>query len=75
MENRTITLTITEKCNLACIYCYEHNKSSANMSFETAKAILDKELREGEQAENTYIDFFGGEPFLNFKLMKQVVEY
>ncbi len=75
MENRTITLTITEKCNLACIYCYEHNKSAADMSFETAKAILDNELRGGEQAENTYIELFGGEPFLNFELMKQVVEY
>lgn len=75
MENRTITITVTEKCNLACIYCYEHNKSAANMSFKTAKDIIDKELKQGEQAENTYIDFFGGEPFLNFDLIKQIVDY
>ena len=74
-STRTITLTVTENCNLACIYCYEHNKSVANMSFDTAKRILDKELRTGEQAENTYIEFFGGEPFLNFELIKQIVEY
>lgn len=75
MNTRTISLTITERCNLACTYCYEHNKSMANMSFEVAKSILDRELLQGEQAENTYIDFFGGEPFLNFELMKQVVDY
>ena len=75
MNTRTITLTITEKCNLACTYCYEHNKSAANMTFDTAKAIIDKELRYSNQAENTYVEFFGGEPFLNFELIKQVVEY
>ena len=37
-------LTITEKCNLACTYCYEQNKTLKTMNYETAIEILDKEL-------------------------------
>ena len=74
MNEKTITLTITEKCNLSCVYCYEHNKSARQMTFHEAKNILEKELSD---LENTYyqIEFFGGEPFLNFELIKQIVEY
>ncbi len=74
---RTITLIITENCNLSCRYCYEHNKSISNMSFETAKSILDKELMtcSKEKNESIIIELFGGEPFLNFELIKQIVEY
>lgn len=74
-NTRTITLTITDNCNLSCVYCYEHKKSMRNMSFDTAKNILDKELKSGAKTENTYIEFFGGEPFLNFELIKKIVDY
>lgn len=74
-NTRTISLIVTESCNLSCVYCYEHNKSAASMSFEQAKRIIDKELRETTPQENTCIDFFGGEPFLNFSLISQVYEY
>lgn len=74
-NTRTVTLTVTEKCNLACTYCYEHHKSAADMTFETAKRIIDGELRERTPKENTYIEFFGGEPFMNFGLIKQVCDY
>lgn len=74
-NTRSISLTVTERCNLACIYCYEHNKSAADMTFETAKRIIDAELRQGMPKENTYIEFFGGEPFLNFALMREVYDY
>lgn len=74
---RTITLEITENCNLSCVYCYEHNKSIRNMSFNTAKSILDKELTKTakEKDESIIIELFGGEPFLNFELIKEIVEY
>lgn len=75
LNTRTISLVVTESCNLSCVYCYEHNKSQANMTFETAKTIIDKELKERTPSEYTYIDFFGGEPFLNFELIKQVYDY
>lgn len=74
-NTRSISLIVTERCNLSCVYCYEHNKSAANMTFEQAKKIIDKELKEMTPQENTYIDFFGGEPFLNFELIKQVYDY
>ena len=73
-KKRILTLTITERCNLNCIYCYEHEKSSAQMSFETAKTIIDSELKNLDKYEYQ-IDFFGGEPFENFELMEQIVDY
>lgn len=72
---RTITLLLTENCNLSCIYCYEHNKAPKSMNFETAKKILDNELSERNMEIPVIIDLFGGEPFLNFELMKHIVDY
>lgn len=74
-NTRSISLIITERCNLSCVYCYEHNKTSADMTFEQAKRIIDKELKEQTPKDCTYVDFFGGEPFLNFELIKQVYDY
>ena len=48
MEERkikTVTLTLTQACNLSCTYCYEHHKSNRRMSVETAKSIVDYELK------------------------------
>ena len=73
-KKRGITLTLTEACNLNCSYCYEHNKSPKKMTFETAKKIIDYELG-GEEYEGITIDFFGGEPFIEFDLMRQICEY
>lgn len=78
MENssykKTITLTVTEKCDLACVYCYEHKKSANNMALNTAKDIIDRELI-NDKSQSYMIEFFGGEPFLNFELIKKVVDY
>lgn len=73
-NTRTISLVVTEKCNLNCVYCYEKYKTPRNMSFETAKKAIDKELKPSK-TENVYIDFFGGEPFCNFELIRQVYDY
>ena len=73
-KKRSLTLIITERCDLACVYCYEHNKSAKQMTFEEAKKIIDNELVNLDKYEYS-IEFFGGEPFLNFELIKQVVEY
>lgn len=72
---KTITLLLTNSCNLNCIYCYEHNKAPESMSFETAKEILDNELIGRDMEVPVIIDLFGGEPFLNFELMKRIVDY
>ena len=65
---RNISLIVTERCNLSCVYCYEHNKSAKQMTFDVAKKIIDEELINLDKYEYM-IDFFGGEPFLNFELI------
>ena len=69
---RTILLIITNQCNLRCKYCYEVNKNRQTMSMELAQSIIVKEMKEeGLQT----IEFHGGEPLMNFKLLKEVCEW
>ncbi len=74
-KTRVVTLTLTQNCNLACSYCYEHNKSAKVMDFNIAKSIIDKELSTLNADEIIEFDLFGGEPFLEFGLLKQITEY
>lgn len=71
---KTILLTLTNSCNLNCVYCYECLKDSKRMSFDTAKSIIEKELGK-ERDEINLVEFHGGEPFLNFELMQTVCEW
>ena len=70
---KAVMLILTEKCNLACRYCYECGNEHT-MSFDTAKMIIDSEMR-NEKEEQFKIFFFGGEPFVNFHVLKQIYEY
>lgn len=70
---KAIMLILTENCNLACRYCYEHG-DNRNMTFDTAKSIIDRELQ-AESGETFKLFFFGGEPFVNFELLEQVYQY
>lgn len=72
---KIITMTITEACNLKCLYCYENNKSSHTMSFETAKNIIDHEISQLSKEDEIEFDLFGGEPLMNFKLIQQIDSY
>ena len=85
---KQLTLGITEDCNLACKYCvysdaYEQtrNSSKRNMDFKTAKTAIDyyvSLLKEGQRYNPTRtqsVGFYGGEPLLNFPLIKKCVEY
>ena len=74
IEDRFITLTLTNNCNLNCSYCYEHNKSNLVMSFQTAKSIIDNELSNPIEGR-FHISLFGGEPFIEFNLIKKIVAY
>jgi len=67
-----IMLIITEQCNMNCIYCYEHKKNNSYMSFDTAVSIINQNLRDFHADEPWMISYFGGEPFLNFKLIKEI---
>lgn len=72
---RKIVLIVTQFCNLDCVYCYEKFKSPQNMSFDTAKQIVDSEIKAYGNHYKLTIEFFGGEPFMNFPLIKQVFNY
>ncbi len=72
---KTVTLTLTQSCNLACSYCYEYNKSGNIMSFPIAKDIIDYEIAENPDFDGIEFDLFGGEPFLEFELIQKIVDY
>jgi radical SAM protein with 4Fe4S-binding SPASM domain len=69
---KIIMLTLCNRCNLDCTYCYEENKNCESLSLLQAKKILDKELKDCKKAR---IDLFGGEPFLEFYNIKEITNY
>lgn len=74
-KRKYVTLVITESCNLSCSYCYEHSKTFTVMEEDRAKEIIKSELSADDDYEEVVIDFFGGEPFLEFSLIKNCLEY
>lgn len=81
---RTITFIVTEACNLRCTYCYQHNKSARVMPFDVAKKCVDTLFAEDAAgsvyinpsvADGLILDFIGGEPMLEIKLIDQIVDY
>lgn len=75
-EPRTLCLLISQACNLRCSYCYAdhgtYGEKEKLMDIDTAKKCIDKLLSKNF---NNFIIFFGGEPFLNFSLMRDIEEY
>ncbi|WGS64112.1 radical SAM/SPASM domain-containing protein [Marinitoga aeolica] len=72
----TLVLNVVQECNMKCIYCFADNGTYGNtsiMKFETVKLALEKLYN--NKFDQLSISFFGGEPLLNFKLIKEVVEY
>lgn len=70
-------LHLTHDCQLRCTYCYTGRKKTGNMSWQTARQALDcffGELHES-QPGHPYIYFSGGEPLLQWDLLRQCVEY
>lgn len=76
-----IVLQVTQNCNLRCDYCaYSgkyHNRIHANkrMSFSTAKQAIDFAISHSGFSRELAIGFYGGEPLLEFELIKQIVAY
>ncbi|MFR9507796.1 MAG: radical SAM protein [Rikenellaceae bacterium] len=79
--SRIIALMLTYSCNLNCVYCFEKHKSndpSKRMTFEIAKEIIEKEFsafQESGDKGSLKVDFFGGEPLLNFGLIQRLAEW
>lgn len=76
-----LTFQVTESCNMACTYCYQHNKKTNKLDFITAKKFIDKLLKNEIPYINIKdyfgiaIDFIGGEPFIEIDLIEQICEY
>lgn len=75
ITEKSISLTLTATCNLSCSYCYESNKGSKKMDISTAKRIIDYELENMGSYKSIEFDFFGGEPFLEFDLIRELTTY
>ena len=76
--HRMCMLIITHACNLNCSYCYESHKSNKRMDATLAKNIILSEIalvQSSEKFERLEIHFIGGEPFMNFPLVKDIVEW
>ncbi len=72
---RIIQFLVTEDCNLDCVYCYEKQKSQKALSAQFMKDIIYQQMVEGNGYKELSIDFFGGEPLLEFETIKEVVEW
>lgn len=73
-KRKIITLTLTRACNLHCSYCFENYKSKERMNMDMIARILDDMLND-DTFDEYEIDLFGGEPFLEFGLIKDTFEY
>ncbi|MBQ7957040.1 MAG: thioether cross-link-forming SCIFF peptide maturase [Clostridia bacterium] len=76
---KALCIHIAHTCNLNCEYCFasqgKYQGERALMSFETGKQALDFLVANSGSRRNLEVDFFGGEPLMNFDVVKQMVEY
>ena len=76
---KALCLHIAHTCNLNCSYCFasqgKYNGDRAVMSFEVGKRALDVLIENSGTRRNLEVDFFGGEPLMNFQVVKDLVAY
>ena len=76
---KALCLHIAHTCNLNCSYCFasqgKYHGDRALMSFEVGKRALDFLVERSGSRHNLEVDFFGGEPLMNFDVVKQLVAY
>ena len=76
---KALCLHIAHDCNLACQYCFaeegEYHGRRALMSFEVGKKALDFLIANSGNRRNLEVDFFGGEPLMNWQVVKDLVAY
>lgn len=81
-DMNSITLELTERCNLRCKYCvYSETNNDyrtfgiKDMTFETAQKAIDFLMEHSSEDKRVFIGLYGGEPLLRFPLVKQVIAY
>ena len=77
---KALCLHIAHDCNLSCKYCFAeeglyHGKKAELMSYEVGKQALDFLVEASGSRHNLEVDFFGGEPLLNWQVVKDLVAY
>ena len=76
---KAMCLHISHDCNLRCKYCFastgDFGKGRKLMPFEVGKAAIDFLLEKSVGRENLEVDFFGGEPLMNWQVVKDLVAY
>ncbi|MDY4836843.1 MAG: thioether cross-link-forming SCIFF peptide maturase [Lachnospiraceae bacterium] len=76
---KALCLHIAHDCNLACKYCFadegEYHGKRELMSYEVGRKALDFLVANSGSRTNLEVDFFGGEPLMNFEVVKQLVKY
>ena len=76
---KALCLHVAHTCNLNCAYCFasqgKYQGDRALMSFEVGKQALDFLIANSGTRTNLEVDFFGGEPLMNFDVVKQLVAY
>ena len=79
---KQLILQVTQQCNLRCAYCaysgiYDRNRTHSNerMTFDTAKKAIDFFFEHSTENADVSIGFYGGEPLLEFELIKKCVDY
>lgn len=77
-RTKVVMIILTHSCNLNCVYCYEHNKTSQSktINFEIVKSIIEEEIKKNYQTyKSLVIHFMGGEPLLRFDIIKDICEW
>ena len=76
---KSMCLNVAHDCNLRCKYCFastgDFGEGRKLMPFEVGKAALDFLVRNSASRHNLEVDFFGGEPLMNFDVVKRLVAY
>ncbi len=77
---KALCLHVSHDCNLACKYCFAeegkyHQGKRELMSYEVGKRALDFLIENSGNRHNLEVDFFGGEPLMNFDVVKELVRY
>lgn len=76
---KALCLHIAHDCNLKCVYCFaeegEYHGHRSLMSTEVGKAAIDFIIKNSGSRHNLEVDFFGGEPLMNFGVVKDIVAY
>ena len=76
---KALCLHVAHSCNLSCSYCFasqgRYHGDRALMSFEVGKRAMDFLIENSGTRRNLEVDFFGGEPLMNFDMVKKLVAY